>query len=217
MINNLQKAGGLASLIEGLIYVAGFIVMCTLLAPDNVAELNSTQKLAFLLERKDIFQTLHLLIYVVFGVFLVVLTVALYERLKATAALMQVATAFGIIWAGLVVASGMVANTGLDVVADIYIRDTTQATSVWLAIGAVQNGLGGGVEIVGGLWVLLVSWAALCVKELPKVLNYIGLLVGIAGLLTIIPGLSDLGAIFGLGQIVWFFWLGIFMLRNSKK
>jgi hypothetical protein len=217
MVNNLQKVGGLAALIEGFIYIVGFAVMLTLLAPDNAADLNSVQKLAFLLERQNIFQALHFLIYVAFGVFLVVLTVALHERLKVGAsAMVQVGSAFGLIWAGLVIASGMVANIGLEAVAGIYAKDPAQATSAWLSISAVQDGLGGGVELAGGLWVLLVSWAALRSNALPKALNYIGLLVGLAGILTVIPGLSDLGAIFGLGQIVWFLWLGTFMWRNSQ-
>ncbi len=50
----------------------------------------------------------NLLMYVVFGLFLIVLTLALHERMKAGApALMQMATAVGIIWAGSLIASGM--------------------------------------------------------------------------------------------------------------
>ena len=121
----------------------------------------------------------YLTIYVVFGVFLVVLSLALYERLKAgSPAVAQTATAFGIIWAGLVIASGMVANVGTGVVVDLYSRDPAQAASLWLAVNSVVRGLGGGNEIVGGLWVLLVSWAALRAGELPRLLNYLGLVLG---------------------------------------
>ncbi len=214
---DLQKAGGAAALVEAVAYIAGFAVWLTLLAPENAESLSAVQKLAFLLERKALFQATNLLIYVFFGVFLVVLAVALHERLKAGAfAMMQTATAFGLIWAGLVIASGMVANVGLDAVARINETDPAQATSVWQTIGAVQNGLGGGVEIVGGLWVVLISWAALRSAGLPRLLNYIGFAVGAAGVLTVVPGLGDLGAIFGLGQIVWFVWLGAVMLRTQR-
>ena len=59
--------------------------------------------------------------YVFFGFALVVLLLALYDRLKSGApALMQVATAIGIIWAGSLIASGMVANAGLATVVSIY-------------------------------------------------------------------------------------------------
>ena len=39
----------------------------------------------------------------------------------------------------------------------------------------------------------------------------------IAGILSTIPALGEIGGmIFGLGQIVWFIWLGIVMLRDSQ-
>lgn len=214
MINDLQKLGGIAALIEALAYIVGFAVLFTLLANTPA---DPVQRVSFLLDKKAIIEIWNLLIYVVFGVFLVILAIALYERLKAgSPAVMQTATAFGLIWAGLVISSGMIANIGLDIVADIYGNDPVQATSVWLALSAVQDGLGGGVEIVGGLWVLLVSWAALQAGGLPRILNYVGVLVGTAGLLTVVPALGELGVIFGLGQIVWFVWLGTFMLRSQS-
>lgn len=217
MTDNLQKAGAFAALIEALLYVVGFAAMFTLLTPDDAPALSSAGRLAFLLEKRVVFQALHLLIYVVFGVILIVLTIALYERLKASgSATMQIATALGLIWSGLVIASGMVANTGLDAVADLYAEDPAQAASVWSAVGAVQDGLGGGVEIVGGLWVLLVSGSALRSRALPRSLNFVGFSVGMAGLLTAIPGLGELGAVFGLGQIAWFLQLGVFMLCNDR-
>ena len=76
-------------------------------------------------------------------------------------------------------------------------------------------GLGGGNEIVGGLWVLLVSWIALR-DVLPKALNYLGMIVGVAGIVTLVPALTEVGAIFGLGIIVWYIWVGIVLLRNKQ-
>ena len=53
---------------------------------------------------------------------------------------------------------------------------------------------------------------------LPRALNYLGLVVGGAGILTIVPALGELGGImFGLGQIVWFVWLGMVMLRKRPS
>jgi hypothetical protein len=46
-------------------------------------------------------------------------------------------------------------------------------------------------------------------------LNILGLLVGAVGIVTIVPGLIDLAGLFGLGQVVWFVWLGIVLLRGS--
>lgn len=211
---NLQKAGGIAALFEAMTYVIGFTVMATLLNPGDRDGWSPAQTLSFVLERQAVLQLTTILIYVVFGIALVLLAVALHERLNTGSHdLMKVATPFGLIWAGLVISSGMVGSVGLEVVAALHSQDAAQAASVWSAIGAVQDGLGGGVEIVGGVWVLLISVASLRSRVLPRALSYLGFMVGVAGILTVVPSLGELGAVFGLGQILWFAWLGIVMLR----
>ncbi len=215
---DLQKAGGIAALVEAIAYVVGFTVMATLLNPGDTEGWSSGQKLAFALEKASLFQALSILIYVVFGISLVVLAVALHERLNGQSLnVMKVATPFGLVWAGLVIASGMVAIVGLEYVTALHPQDAMQAATVWSAIVAVQNGLGGGVEIVGGVWVLLVSAASLRSSALPRALTYLGFAVGVAGIFTVVPSLGELGTIFGLGQILWFAWLGIIMLRASPR
>jgi hypothetical protein len=220
-MNDLQKMRGVAALIEAATFVVGFALYATLLASADYGSLDvdPVQNVAFLADNQAIMYAWHLIIYVAFGVFLVVLVLALHERLKAgSPAMVQTATAFGLIWAGLVIASGMVANIGAGIVVDIYGDDPVQAASVWLALNFVVEGLGGGNEIVGGLWVLLVSSAALRTGGLPRTLNYLGVVIGVAGLLTVVPALGELGgAIFGLGSIAWFVWLGIVMLRGSQS
>jgi hypothetical protein len=57
--------------------------------------------------------------------------------------------------------------------------------------------------------------AALRTGGLPKGLNILGVLVGAVGIITIFPALNDLVAVFGLGQILWFVWLGIVLLRSK--
>jgi hypothetical protein len=216
MRNKLQTMGGVAALIEAAAYVVGFGLYLTLL--NSSGYVGPVQKVAFIVDHQAIIYTGNLFIYVVFSVFLVVLALALCERLKAgSPALVQTATAFGLIWAGLVVASGMIFNVGMHTVVTLYGKDPAQAASVWLAISSVQVGLGGGNEIVGGLWILLVSWAALRTGGLPKALNYLGVVIGLAGVLTVVPAFHVLTDIFGLSQLAWFAWLGIVMLRDTKK
>ena len=153
-----------------------------------------------------------------FGAWLVVLSLALHERLDGkNFALARTATVFGLIWAVLVIASGMIYNIGIETVITISASDPSQAATVWLAIESVFNGLGGGVEVVGGIWVLLLSLAGLRNDRLPRAFNILGFVVAGAGLVTIVPALAEIGAnIFGLTQIVWFAWLGITLLRNKS-
>ncbi len=216
MVSDLQKLGGIAALIEAALYITGFALFLTVLDPSGYD--GHVQKVAFLADNQVASYIANLLIYVVFGVVLVVLVLALHARLKkGSPAIMQTATAFGLIWAGLVIASGMIANIGNSTVVGLFSENQDQAVSLWLAIITVQEALGGGNEIVGGLWVLLLSWAALRAGKLPKVLNYLGVLVGLAGILTVVPAFDVLMDVFGLGQIVWFAWLGIVMLRENPS
>lgn len=218
MKTDLQSLGGYAALFEALAYIVGFGVMLTVLQPAMDASAAPVQQLAHILSLSTLLKSWNIIIYVLFGAVLVVLVIALHQRLASTApVLMQVASAFGLIWAGLVIAAGMIANVGLTVVAKLYTNDPLIATQAWQTLTAVQEGLGGGVELVGGLWLVLVSLAAMHSGALPRALNYVGLLTGSAGVLTIIPPLRDLGAVFGLGQIAWFVWLGVMMTGVARR
>jgi hypothetical protein len=219
MMKNLQKMGGIAALYEAAVYVLGMVFF--LIVVDYPSVVDPVQKVALLVDNQAIIYIMYLLLYVVSGIFLVVLALALYERLKADSpAIMQIATAIGLIWACVVIASGYVFNMGMDTVVDLYGKDPAQAATVWLAIESVSAGLGGAKgEILGGIWVLLASWAALRAGGLPRALNYLGVVIGVAGILSAVPALGELGLgiIFALGQIVWFVWLGILMLRSSPS
>ena len=216
-MKTLQKFGGFAALYLAAAYLIGITIFLVVLDYPNITD--SAQKVALLVEMQMVTFTTNLLMYVIFGVFLIVLSLALYDRLKSDApAIMQVATVVGIIWAGSLIASGMVANAGIAPVVELYAHDPAQAALTWMGFETVASGLGNGNgEILGGLWTLLVSLAALRAGGLPKALNILGLVVGLVGIISLIPGLTDLTGVFGLSQIVWFVWLGIIMLRRSSS
>jgi hypothetical protein len=213
-MKDLQKMGGIAALYAGVAFIVGMLGFLLVVGwPDDPA-----QQVAVLVDNQVSLHVLYLIVYQVWAVFLVVLTLALYERLKAgSPAVMRTATAIGIIWATAVIASGMIFNIGMATVVDLHGQDPAQATTVWLVIESVSDAIGGGNEILGGLWVLLISWAALRAGGLPRALNYLGIVIGAAGILSALPGLGDAGLVFGLVQIVWFIWVGIVMLRGSRS
>jgi len=216
-MKTLQKSGGIAALFMATTHLIGFVIFIVVLDYLNITD--PAQKLALNIEKQMVVFSTNLLMYVFFGFALIVLSLALYDRLKYGApALMQVATAIGIIWAGSLIASGMAANAGLATIVALYAKDPTQAALTFQAIEAITNGLGNANgEILGGPLTLLVSLAALRTGGLPKGLNILGVLVGAVGIITIIPALNALVAVFGLGQIIWFIWLGIAMLRNNPS
>ena len=214
-MKTLQKSGGIAALYMAISHLIGFVIFIVVLDYLNITD--PAQKLAMNIEKQMVIFSTNLLMYVFFGFALIVLSLALYDRMKSGApAIMQVATAIGIIWAGSLIASGMAANAGLATVAALYAKDPAQAALTSQAIEAITNGLGNANgEILGGPLTLLVSLAALRTGGLPKGLNILGVLVGAVGIITILPALNALVAVFGLGQIIWFVWLGIVLLRSN--
>ncbi|GHB46674.1 hypothetical protein GCM10007094_39990 [Pseudovibrio japonicus] len=215
----LQKTGGVASLIAAATYIVGFALLSTLLVEAGAGEDgDDVNMFAFEMSNQGLMYLWNFIIYIVNAVFLVVLVVALHDRLKGAApGLSQIAAAFGLIWAGLVLASGMLANISLAEVSALYELDQDRALAMWATLGNVQEGIGGGNEITGGLWVLLLCWAGLRGASLSKGLSWLGILIGLAGLVTVIPGMSEPGGIiFGLGFIVWFIWAGVYLLRHGE-
>jgi hypothetical protein len=209
----LQKIGGISAILEACIYIVAFIVYGGILAfPKQDA--SALEKMNFLSDHYTILSTLNLLSYVVFGVLLSVLTLAIYERFKKLSPKLSKLTAvFGFTWVVLVIASGMIANIGLHKVVSLMAEDPENAAQIWSIVSIITEGLGGGNEIVGGIWVLLISYMGLNRNVFSKPLHLLGSIVGLAGVFTVYP-LEIFTEIFGITQIVWFVWIGILMIRK---
>ncbi len=151
-------------------------------------------------------------------VVLVVLILSLDAYLEESQSLiLPVARVFGFIWAGFVLASGMITNIGLDQVALLFPNPPQAADTLWQTILILQDGLGGGVEMVGGIWILGTSWVGMQGQKLPWLLNLMGIVTGLSGILTGVPGLGMLQIVFGMGQLLWFAYLGVYLLLFSSK
>ena len=216
-ITGQQKAGGLAALFLALAYLLAMPFF--LLVVDYQSAVDPAAKVASLAANHGALQVMYLITYVVFGIVLSILALALYERLKPAApALMRAATAVGLIWAVMLIASGLVWNAGMGAVVALYPANPVQAVSMWQVIEPVSDGLSSSDgEILGGLWVLLVSIAALRVGGFSRAFGWFGVVVGAIGLASVIPPLADLAILFGLAQIGWFVWLGFSMLRQTER
>jgi hypothetical protein len=221
MMNGLQKLGAVAALAMAATWVVAFAVLVGVLRPAGYFDQGVTalEKARIITENQALASIAYLIPYVTWGILLVVLALALYDRLKAGApAVAQIATAIGLIWAGLVIASGLVATLGIRVVGELYGTDAAQAGAVWAPVETVARALGGGAgEVLGGVWLVLIGWAALRARELPRALSFLGIVLGVAGILTVVPPLAPVAALYGLGLIAWFVWLGIVMVRTSRR
>lgn len=216
-MKTLQRLGGISALYLAATYLIGIVMFLVVL--DYPSLTTPDQRMALNVDKQTIIFASNLLMYVVFGLLLIVLMLALHDRMKSGApALMQMATVVGMIWAGLLVASGTVANAGLALVVPLYASNPSQAATTWQSVEVVVNGLGfANGEILGGLLTLLVSVAALRTGSLPRWMNILGIFIGTAGTLSIIPGLTGLTEAYGLSKIVWFAWLGVTLLRAQPS
>jgi hypothetical protein len=218
-MKNLQKMGGIAALIGASTNLLALVVYLTVLAPTGYGSDDPGQVVAFLANNHTFMRVWYIISYLVFGVSMIFLSLALYERLKAgVPALAQAVTTIGLIWAVLVIVMGTLSINNLSTVVNLYGENPAQAATVWLTLDSVETGLGnnGGETLVNALWLLLLSWAVLRVRELHRVLNYLGVVIGVAGTLSVIVQ-PALAAVYGLGLIIWFVWLGMVMLRGSAR
>ena len=214
-----QKMGGIAALIGAATNLLGGVVYATLLQPKGLGseDADPGKSVALLADNEGAMRAFNEIIWLAFGVSLVFLSMALYERLKAGPAVLALAvTIFTLIWAVLVIVVGTLSINDLSTVIRLHGENPAQAATVWLTLDSVETGLGagGGETIVSALWFLLLSWAALRARALPRLLIYLGVVTGVAGILSVLA-LTDLQAVYGVGLIIWFAWLGIVMLRTS--
>jgi len=210
-----QKAGGAAALYISLALIAAMPFF--LLLVDYQSATTAAQKVAVVVANYASLYAMYLASYVFYGLAVGMLAFALYDRMASGApALMRMATAVGLIWSVALVASGMVWNYGMTTVVSLARTSPAQAQIVWQAMEPVSEALGGaGGELLGGTWVLLLSVVALRSSALPKALGWFGVVMGIAGLTSVVPPLHDAAILFGLAMIVWCAWLGIVMLRTK--
>ena len=213
-MKGLQKSAGISAISQGLIYITAFVYFGAFWS--YPVDGSAAEKMVYMAENQLPFSIIYFLMYVVFGVLLAVLVIGLHERLKHTNnPLVPIGSLFGVVWVGLVIASGMISNIGLAHAIDLMDVNPEKALDIWTTVSVITESIGGGNELVGGLWVLLISVAAIQEGWLPRALNYLGYLVGIAGIATIYPE-ELFTEIFGVSQIIWFIWLGIYLLTRDK-
>ncbi len=212
----LTRAGGIGALVAAATFIFGIALFVTSLSDYAEGDPTPSESVDFLVGHQGTLFAWYLVIFLVFGVAIIPLARALHARLSDVSPLLaDIGAVFAYIWAGLMFATGMISNIGISAVADLNDTDPAAAEALWSSVDTVTDGLGGGNELVGGIWILLVSIAAWGSRRLPTGLNAVGIASGAAGLVTLIPGLSDVGMVFGLGSIVWFAWAGIVLLRAT--
>jgi hypothetical protein len=213
-MNKVQRIGGISAISLAIIYIIGIVMNFSMLDTSSIKD--SVELVRFMESHEALMYIWITLLYVVFGIVLVALSLSIYEKLKEKSEYgAKLATSFGLIWAGLVIASGMIHNVGMGMAIKMLQTNPEGAGQFYGMINAIHVGLGGGNEIPGALWTLLISIIAIKYKLYSRWINDLGIIVGVAGILTIVPLLFDYTVmVFALGQMVWWVGLGIHMIRN---
>ncbi|QBG37156.1 DUF4386 family protein [Litorilituus sediminis] len=222
---SLQKWGGAVALLEACTYIFGFVLFFVVL--DSSGYEAPERYLEFIIQNRDSYFLGYLVSGIVFSFALIVLVQANYQRFKQVSPeLMRFTAVVGYLWVFMVLSSSFIFLTGLEALVKYHAIDATQALTINRTVNTIVDALGGGIELVGAVWVLAISYIGVKNKIYGAFVHYWGALVGIAGVLTLFSGLSFLAtnmffeistAIFGLGQIVWFILLGIAMLNDAPK
>ena len=210
----LARIGGAAALLAAGTFFYGIVMFATTFADYTDPDATPAESVDFLVGHQGALLAWYIGIFIVFGAALVPLGLALRQRLADAPVLANASMVFAAIWAGLMYATGMISNIGIEAVADLAASDPDRAVTVWSTLDTVTNGLGGGNELVGGIWILLVSIAGLITAKLPRWLNVVGIVTAVAGLVTVVPDFEAVEMVFGLGSIIWFVGVGITLLRN---
>ncbi|NQZ26118.1 MAG: DUF4386 family protein [Colwellia sp.] len=219
----IQKWGGIAAITEACTYIFGFVLFFGVL---DASGYNTPERyLEFIIENRDTFFVGYLVSGLLFSFALIILVQSIYQRFKQVSPeLMKFTAIVGYLWVCLVLASSLIFLTSLAAIVKYHALDPEQALIIHRTIAIVVDALGGGIELVGAVWLLTISYVGLKSKIFSAWLHYWGALVAVAGILTLFSGLSFLSknpffevtsALFGLGQILWFLALGVALLRET--
>ncbi len=213
----LVRAGGVAAQVVAGTYVVGFLAMAAYFLPRGLTPVldDPSGSLSFLLNHHAELSGWYLVLYLLGGAAMALVSLGVGERLAPAPALARASTALGLIWSGMLVASGSIALVGQHAAVELHAQNPDLALTTWVSTSVVQDALGGGIEVAGALWAAVVGIAALRSKALSAGLGGLALGLATVGMATVIPLASEVAtSIFGLGLILWFTWLGLALRRR---
>lgn len=216
--HSLVRAGGVASHVVAGTYVLGFGAMAAYLAPAGFVDAvtDPEASLTFLLTHQSAMSLWYLVLYLVGGAAMALVALGVADRVRTLSPrLARVSAAFGLLWSGLLLASGCIALVGQHAVATMQPDHADLALTTWTSVSVIQDALGGGIEVVGALWVAVVGAAIVRSRTLSAALGGLALGLAAVGVATLIPAAADAAtSLFGLGLLVWFTWVGVSLSRR---
>lgn len=206
--------GGYCSTIAGLCFLFGIGVYVRFFLDHQYGDISAPfdSQLRVLSEHSLLLNAWYFIIYIVFGLALLGFQIGV-EPLQKTGGVRQASAVLGYFWMALTIATGMLANVAGPMVVQLASHDREAASFLWYAMQMVIEGIGGGNELVGGLWMITLALTLRGVSAFEQGLRVLAFAVGMMGVLSCAPSLVELGGIFGVGCIIWFLAMGIRMIR----
>ncbi|MDM7860718.1 hypothetical protein QTP81_08925 [Alteromonas sp. ASW11-36] len=212
---NPQRVGAISAIGMALCYITLFVIFGAILEFPQQADIS--EKLVYIKSQRLTIDTAYAIGYLIFGTLLLFTVQAVHNRLGDSYSLiLNTASIFGLIWVVLMMCAGMITLVGLNTTLNLLETSPKAAEHLFYTYTTIANALGGGIEIVGGLWVLLLSIRGLYIQRLSKGLHVFGCIVGSIGIMTLLQSAPLLKDAFGLTQIVWFTWLGFALYPEAS-
>lgn len=212
---SLKPFAGAAFIGMALCYITLFIIYGVILS--TPADANAAEKIAYLIENKDLFNVTYVLGYVLFSCllcFCVYVISGLYQQVSQPA--MVMATLFGYFWVVVLLCTGMIGISSHELLASYSASNPAAAEVIYYAKILMTESLGGGIEFIGGVWLLLFGAISCRHGLLSKSLSVFTLVKGTIGVATLFSAESVLRDLFGITGIVWFLWMGMVMIKKPS-
>ncbi len=211
-MTHFKKIATISAVYGGFSYIAGMFVYLQLLQHDSTT--SASDKLHIISSNPVLVHITTLHIYVIFSFGIILLATYLYMKLKNSQPILSLLSLItGLIWATILIASGFISMT----VTTLFMNGivASELASAWQAIDIISNALGGGNELIGGVFTGLLSLTMYKARFSGVITSILGVLVFIGGTISALPYLTDIGiGIFVISQILWFFSLARDISKN---
>lgn len=208
----LQKIGGFASIAHAILLVI-FLVIQLLVFPRlgllGPSDWFDPAKSFDAMNASPITFFIFALVFILLSIAVILVVLALRERMQASAPnLMRIALIGMSIACALWLAIGLIGIVGIP---SIF---SAKDASAFRAVMAMLFGLGIAGDSAWGWALLLIGWAALRTRGLPRILSYFFVLRGVVMILEFAaPPLTVIGLLLG---IVFWPWLAIVLLQSKS-
>lgn len=211
----LRMLAGAAFIGMALCYITLFAIYGAVLS--TPADVSTADKIAYLVENKNLFNLTFILGYAFFACllcFCVYVIGGLYQQ--ASPHVIAMATLFGYFWVVVLLCTGMIGISSNELLASLSSSNPAAAETIYYVRALLIESLGGGIEFIGGVWLLLLGVVSWRHGLLSKCLSAFTLIKGTIGIVTLICADSLLRDLFGVTGIVWFIWMGVSMFKKAS-